>query len=221
MPKKDAASLTQHPAEGNCIAALVSENRYARLCEQRREIAGKSCYGYRKRIGERESFEGRSGSMRPRANSILAAIRIVTIGAIASTFLLARTGAQIQGPPPGPYCALGLEILSPTEGFDFTPYIRPLGLVVLQNGTKQMPEDAKMGEKGAVAVVMTIQKDGTLTGQGPTTDVGSRYKDMDRAALEAVRASAPFERLPDGFKGTELKLRVTFFYTVSPPLPKH
>lgn len=159
--------------------------------------------------------------MRPRANPILIAIRIVTIGAIAFAFLPVRAEAQIQSPPPGPYCALGLEILSSTEGFDFTPYIKPLGLAVLRNGTKQMPEDAKMGAMGAVAVLLIIQKDGTLAGQGPTIDVGSRYKDMDRAALEAVRASAPFEHLPDGFKGNELKLRVTFFYNVSPPLPKH
>jgi TonB family protein len=154
------------------------------------------------------------------ANSVLVAIRIVTIGAIASTFLLARTEAQAQSPPPEPYVALGFEILSPTEGFDFAPYVKRLLTVVKRNWMKQMPEDARMGEKGTVAVVVTIQKDGTLAGQGPTTDVDSRYKDMDRAALEAVRASAPFERLPDGFKGTELKLRATFFYNVSPPL-KH
>ena len=159
--------------------------------------------------------------MRPRANSILVAIRIATIGAIAFAFLPVRAEAQIQSPPPGPYCALGLEILSPTEGFDLTPYIKRFGPVVMRNGEEQMPEDAKMGAMGAVAVVMTIQKDGTLAGQGPTIDVGSRYKDMDRAALEVVRASAPFEHLPDGFKSAELKLRVTFLYNVSPPLPKH
>jgi len=159
--------------------------------------------------------------MRPRANSILVAIRIATIGAIAFAFLPVRAEAQIQSPPPGPYCALGLEILSPTEGFDLTPYIKRFGPVVMHNGEKQMPEDAKMGAMGAVAVLLIIQKDGTLAGQGPTIDVGSRYKDMDRAALEAVRASAPFEHLPDGFKSAELKLRVTFLYNVTPPLPKH
>jgi len=158
--------------------------------------------------------------MRPRANCILVALRIVAIGAIAFAFLLARADAQIQGRPPGPYCALSLEILSPRQGLDFTPYIKPLGLVVLRNGTKQMPWDAKVGAKGAVAVLVTIQKDGTLA-EDPTTDVGSRYKDMDRAALEAVRASAPFEHLPDSFKGAELKLRVTFFYNLQPPLPTH
>lgn len=159
--------------------------------------------------------------MRHRANSLLAAIRIVTIGAIASTFLLAPTGAQVPSPPPGPYCALGLEILTPREGFDFTPYVKRSLSVVMRNGEKEMPEDAKMGEKGAVAVLVTIQKDGTLTAQGPTIDVGSRYKDMDRAALAAVRASVPFDRLPDDFNGAELKLRLTFFYNVSPPLPTH
>jgi TonB family protein len=158
--------------------------------------------------------------MRPRANSILAAIRIVTIAAIAFAFLLARADAQIQGAPPGPYCALGLEILSPRQGLDFTPYIKRLLPVVMRNGEKQMPEDAKMGEMGAVAVLVTIQKDGTLA-EGPTTDVGSRYKDMDNAALEAIRASARFEHLPDGFKGSELKLRVTFFYNMQPPMPTH
>ena len=83
-----------------------------------------------------------------------------------------------------------------------------------------MPWDAKMGQMGAVAVLVTIQKDGTLA-EDPTTDVGSRYKDMDRAALAAVRASIPFEHLPDGFQGSELKLRVTFFYNLQPPLPTH
>jgi TonB family protein len=158
--------------------------------------------------------------MRPRANSILAAIRIVTIGAIAFAFVLARADAQIQGAPPGPHCALSLEILSAREGFDLTPYVKRLLPVVMRNGQKQMPEGAKMGQMGAVAVLVTIRKDGTLA-EGPTTDVGSRYKDMDNAALEAVRASAPFEHLPDSFKGSELKLRVTFFYNMQPPLPTH
>jgi TonB family protein len=158
--------------------------------------------------------------MRPRANSILAAIRIVTIAAIAFAFLLARADAQIQGAPPGPHCALSLEILSAREGFDLTPYVKRLLPVVMRNGQKQMPEGAKMGQMGAVAVLVTIRKDGTLAG-GPIMDVGSRYEEMDRAALEAIRASAPFEHLPDGFKGSELKLRVTFFYNMQPPLPTH
>jgi len=199
----------------------MSEIRHARRREQRREIARKSCYGYRKRIGESNYRREVRGHMRPRANSIWVAFRIAMIGAIAFAFLLARADAQIQGAPPGPYCALGLEILSPTEGFDVTPYVKPLGLVLLRNGEKRMPEDAKMGAKGAVAVVITIRKDGTLAGQDPTIDVGSRYEDMDRAALAAARASAPFEHLPDGFKGAELKLRVTFLYNVSPPLATH
>lgn len=159
--------------------------------------------------------------MRLRANSLLAAIRIVTIGALASTFLLAPTGAQVPAPPPGPYCGFGLQILTPREGLDFTPYVEHLLLALNRNAMKQMPEDAKMGAMGAVAVVVTIQKDGTLASQGPTIDVGSRYKDMDRAALAAVRASAPFEHLPDGFKGAQMKLRLTFFYNVTPPLPEH
>ncbi|HTW23218.1 MAG TPA: energy transducer TonB [Candidatus Baltobacteraceae bacterium] len=158
--------------------------------------------------------------MRPRANSILAAIRIVTIAAIAFAFLLARADAQIQGAPPGPHRALSLEILSAREGFDLTPYVKRLLPVVMRNGQKQMPEGAKMGQMGAVAVFVTIRKDGTLA-EAPTMDVGSRYQEMDRTALDAIRASAPFEHLPDGFKAAELKLRVTFFYNTQPPLPTH
>jgi TonB family protein len=158
--------------------------------------------------------------MRPRANSILAAIRIATIGAIAFAFLLARADARTQGPAE-PGFALGLEILSPSGGVDFADFAKYTLASIKQNWYARLPEDAMLGDKGAVAVILTVNKNGSLTGQGPTTEAVSRYKDMNRAALEAVRASAPFKRLPDGFNGAELKLRVTFFYNVSPPIEKH
>jgi outer membrane biosynthesis protein TonB len=41
----------------------------------------------------------------------------------------------------------------------------------------------------------------------------SGNKQLDNAAVSAIRTSAPFEHLPEAFKGPNIELRFIFLYT--------
>ncbi len=64
-----------------------------------------------------------------------------------------------------------------------------------------------------------IQKDGTLPEKSVTILSSSGKKDMDAAALSAIRTAAPFARLPEGYAATTLDLKFSFFYKSEPQLP--
>jgi TonB family protein len=73
-----------------------------------------------------------------------------------------------------------------------------------------------MGEKGTVAVKFIVLTDGSLSEQPPTVESSSGKKELDNASVAAIRASAPFEHLPETFKGSSVELRLTFLYNVPP-----
>ena len=87
-----------------------------------------------------------------------------------------------------------------------------------RNWWAKMPDDARKGDKGSVVVRFGIQRDGTLLGKGPTVEVSSGTKSFDNVAINAIRASAPFEHLPESFKGPNIELRLHFYYNI--PMPE-
>lgn len=109
-----------------------------------------------------------------------------------------------------------LHILTPHAGVDFSVFSADLIERVKMKWYHEMP--AKVGQagaKGKVTVRIRIQKDGSLGGM-PTVEVSSGHKSLDDASVAAVRASAPFEHLPDSFKGPNIELLLTFFYNMAP-----
>jgi TonB family protein len=108
-----------------------------------------------------------------------------------------------------------LQILTPHEGVDFTEFSADLVRVIKQNWWAKMPSETKQkldrGLKGKVVVGFGIQKDGQLS-TVPKAVVSSGDKALDEAAVSAVRASAPFEHLPEAFKGPNIDLRLTLLY---------
>jgi TonB family protein len=78
-----------------------------------------------------------------------------------------------------------------------------------------MPSETKQkldrGLKGRVVVGFGIQRDGQLSNV-PKVEVSSGNEALDEAAVSGVRASAPFEHLPEAFKGPNIDLRFTFVY---------
>jgi hypothetical protein len=48
----------------------------------------------------------------------------------------------------------------------------------------------------------------------------SGKKDMDAAALNAIRTAAPFARFPEEYATTTLDLQFSFFYNSEPQLPE-
>ena len=117
-----------------------------------------------------------------------------------------------------------LEITTPHEGVDFTGFSADVARVIKQNWWEKMPPETKQkldrGLKGRVVVGFGIQKDGQLS-TGPKIEVSSGNKALDEAAVTAVRAFAPFEHLPEAFKGPKVDIRSTFVYNqpLSPPNP--
>jgi TonB family protein len=106
----------------------------------------------------------------------------------------------------------GPIILSDTRGVDFGPYLARVVYTVRRNWYSVIPEAARLGQKGRVAIVFEILKDGSVP---QLRLVGSSgLEPLDRAALSGIRASIPFPPLPDEFTGNHLVLQFNFLYNL-------
>jgi TonB family protein len=106
----------------------------------------------------------------------------------------------------------GPIILSDTKGVDFGPYLARVVYTVRRNWYAVIPEAARLGQKGRVAVVFEILKDGSVP---QLRLVGSSgLEPLDRAALSGIRASIPFPPLPEEFTGNHLVLQFNFLYNL-------
>lgn len=103
-------------------------------------------------------------------------------------------------------------ILSDTRGVDFGPYLARVVYVVRRNWYAEIPESARLGEKGRVAIVFEILKDGTVPQLRLVATSGAEA--LDRAALGGIRASVPFPPLPEEFTGNHLVLEFIFLYNL-------
>jgi len=118
-------------------------------------------------------------------------------------------GAGRQG-----YLGGAVEMLTPTEGVDFSTYIARVLASVKRNWYAVMPESAQLGEKGRVVLQFRIMRNGVVPEAEPAM-VGSSGKDpLDRAAVSSIRASTPFEPLPTAFTGPYIELRFIFLYNI-------
>jgi len=105
-------------------------------------------------------------------------------------------------------------ILSDTRGVDFGPYLARIVFIVRRNWLSVIPESARLGEKGRVAVVFEILRDGSMPQERMVAGSGS--DPLDRAAYNAIHASAPFPPLPAEFTGNHLVLQFIFLYNLAP-----
>jgi TonB family protein len=148
----------------------------------------------------------------------VAVLCTITCAVLASgTLDYARQGTPEQSTKGVPKPTSPLEILTPHEGVDFAAFEDHLIQSVKRNWYAKMPDDARKGNKGRVVVRFGIQRDGTLLHKAPTVEVSSGTKSLDNAAVDAVRASTPFEHLPEPFKGPNIELRLNFYYNM--PMP--
>lgn len=108
----------------------------------------------------------------------------------------------------------GVQILTPTEGVDFSSYITRLLARVKQNWEAVMPISAQMGEKGVVALQFHIMRNGDLPATEPFLVRTSGEGSLDGAARSAITASNPFEPLPPAFSGPYIELRIIFLYNL-------
>jgi TonB family protein len=108
----------------------------------------------------------------------------------------------------------GYEILTPTEGVDFSDYMARVVAAVRRNWYAVMPESAQLGDRGRVALQFRIMKNGSVPDGEPVRLIGSGKEPLDRAAVSAIRSSNPFEPLPPAFSGPSIELRFYFLYNL-------
>lgn len=103
-------------------------------------------------------------------------------------------------------------ILSDTRGYDFGPYMNQVVNRVRVNWYSLIPEIARLGKKGRVVIIFTITQNGTITDLRMAANSGT--EPLDRAAIGAITASNPFQKLPSNFDGDHLVLQFTFLYNI-------
>lgn len=113
----------------------------------------------------------------------------------------------------------GLQLLTPTDGVDFTNYFQRLLASVKRNWYAIIPESARMGDKGKVVIQFRIQTNGTVSYPEPMVATSglvatSGKEPLDRAAMGAISASSPFEPLPSAYTRPYIELRFTFLYNL-------
>ncbi len=112
------------------------------------------------------------------------------------------------------YLGGNLEMLTPTDGVDFSDYFARLLATVKQNWYAVIPESARLGDQGIVVIQFHIERDGTVPNPEPDLTRTSGKEPLDRAAMAAIRASSPFEPLPPAFTRPSIELRFTFLYNI-------
>ena len=90
----------------------------------------------------------------------------------------------------------GVDVLSDTQGVDFSAYIRRLLATLQRNWEAVMPESVRMGERGVVFTTFQINPDGSVVGAGPNPRKNVRKgtarqcRDVGDPRVEPVRAAA-------------------------------
>jgi TonB family protein len=108
----------------------------------------------------------------------------------------------------------GIQMLTPTEGVDFSGYLERVLARVKQNWYAVIPESAIMGERGRVILEFNINRDGSVPDDQPEMVGSSSKQELDRAAISSIRASNPFEPLPPAFSGPFIRLRFIYLYNI-------
>jgi len=107
-----------------------------------------------------------------------------------------------------------MELLTPTEGVDFSNYLARVYTSVKQNWFAVMPESVRLGDKGIVVLQFKIMRDGGVPTGEPVLLRGSGKEPLDRAAVSSIRASNPFPPLPSAFSGPYIELRFGYYYNL-------
>jgi TonB family protein len=83
---------------------------------------------------------------------------------------------------------------------------------VRRNWYSVIPEIARLGRQGRVALEFSILRDGGVPDL--TLRVSSGTDSLDTAALSSIRLSSPFPALPPEFPGADIRLRFVYLYNI-------
>lgn len=132
---------------------------------------------------------------------------------------ISEAAPQAPGAPPSGangqgLLGAGVQILTPTDGVDFSNYLARLIARVKQNWIAVWPISARMGDKGVVMMRFHIMRDGSMPPPEPVLERTSGKEPLDRAAGAALTESNPFEPLPPAYTRPYIELRVIFLYNL-------
>jgi len=125
-------------------------------------------------------------------------------------------GYGVRGNGSSPLNMGGAEILSPTEGVNFEPYIRRLLADIYRNWLPLIPEEARppLSKQGETLVRFTILPDGRIGGMWLD---GSTHDDaINRSAWGSITSEGQFPPLPSQFHGPNLELRIHYYVNKQP-----
>jgi TonB family protein len=117
---------------------------------------------------------------------------------------------SIQRPTLPGQTGISPELLSDPMGADFRPYLMQILALVRKNWFAVIPESARLGNRGVVQLMFTIDRSGQVPKLVIATPSGSEA--LDKAAVAGVSASVPFPPLPSDFKGQQIRLQFAFRY---------
>lgn len=201
VPAPENAGVTKTPAQGGSPAPPKSPPEVAQLHLENVPAAPKPGAGGRVNLSEGTPGDTIEQSLHSAARG-RATGGIPGPGDSLSQMNNLNPNFNMEGP----------VILSDTRGVDFGPYLARVVYEVKQNWYAVIPESARLGQQGRVAIVFEILKDGKV---GVLRLVGSSGADpLDRAALASINASNPFPPLPEQFTGNHLVLQFIFLYNI-------
>jgi len=108
-----------------------------------------------------------------------------------------------------------IEILTPTQGVNFTSFVQGISESVKKSWYAKMPDEAKtQKQKGKVLIRFVVRRDGSLEKGSPLVVTGSGVRNLDDAASFAIKDAAPFKGFPQEFSGSNIALEFRFFYNL-------
>ncbi len=118
------------------------------------------------------------------------------------------------------YLGGAIQMLTPDQGVDFSPYLNGVVDRVRREWYSAMPESARMGDRGRVVIDFKIMRDGTVVRPDPLLRLTSGKDPLDSAALGSIRGASPFPPLPSAFSGPYVELRFLFLYNLPMESPQ-
>jgi TonB family protein len=121
-------------------------------------------------------------------------------------------GPGVNLPPASGARASAIQLLSDPLGVDFRAYLTQILGAVRRNWMAVMPESVRLGRRGQVAIVFSIDRAGKVPKLVIATSSGA--DPLDRAAVAGISASSPFPPLPVDFKGDHIAVQFNFSYNM-------
>jgi TonB family protein len=111
-----------------------------------------------------------------------------------------------------------VDILTDTQGVDFSNYVRQLRINVRSHWMVLIPSQVypPFLKRGKVSIDFYIKKDGGV--EGIKIHESSGEESLDHAARASITAASPFQPLPSEFTGDRIGVRWQYFYNTQPEI---